>query len=293
MKAGEFNSKILQSLADRNDIAVKKYKLHYKNGDFIFLRIASKKISKDDKVILIRAGIHGEETAGPATMLKHINEIIDYAHKKNIKIIIYPLGNPSGFETGNRYNIDGDKGEAGNSDFMRYELANDQMVDDLEDRTDFKKWYWSSDKKFAVHLPKETVLMHRLLKQDLKYKIAAVLDLHQDYNPKGMPAFAYAYAYGDLTIYKNIVKKIKRLVPLYSNKVIDAGFIAGSARSDKNGFVVRHDGSLTDLLYRLGVKINITVETSTTTPMPMADKVNLTWIYGMIDLINAEQTSLK
>lgn len=285
MQAREYYAELLASVKNRPDITIEKYRLAYRAGNFEFLRLASKNILPDDRVVLIRAGIHGEEIAGPITIRRHAKEIFDYARRRGVKLIVYPLGNPSGFENNERYNCDGDSGEAGNNDFLRYELADGTWRDDLEDRTDFKTWRWSSDENLGVNLPLETKLAHKLLRDDLKYKLAAAIDLHQDYISPETPAAAYAYAYGDLSIYKNIAASIAALVPLYRNREIDAGFQAGAARSDNYGFVVRHDGSLTDLLCRLGVRHSITVETTGTTPLDIADQVNLIWIYGLIDLL--------
>ena len=43
--------------------------------------------------------------------LEYLTEIFERAHEAGIKLIVYPLGNPSGFDRGTRYNIDNDKGD--------------------------------------------------------------------------------------------------------------------------------------------------------------------------------------
>jgi len=114
---------------------------------------------------------------------------------------------------------------------------------------------------------------------------------------------AYQYSFGDLKKYQNIVKKIAKIIPLYKNTTIGAGFnmvlnAKGEAsqtvdenapKSDKNGFVVRHDGSLGDLIYRLGIKNNVTTETTGLTPIKKAIEVNMIWILGMFDLIKKKK----
>jgi len=286
MIAEEFYNILLKKIQDRHDIKIKKYKLRYKNGTFDFLKIISRGIKPKDKIILIRAGIHGEEIAGPLTILNYINRIIDYAHKRNIKLIIYPLGNPSGFEINVRYSIDNASNKScdANNDFLRYELESGKIVDDIQNSNKFKNWYWSSDKKLGLKLTLENKLMHQLLKKDPPAQVVAALDLHQDYITENVGPAAYYYSYGDLAIYKKIIEKIKKIAPVLKNKYISAGE-PSPMKSDENGFIVRHDGSLTDLFDRLGAKYSVTVETTGATPIKKACKVNLIWIFGILDLI--------
>ncbi|MEI6627769.1 MAG: succinylglutamate desuccinylase/aspartoacylase family protein [bacterium] len=300
MKTKDYYKELSGLLAGRKVIVVKSFSLAYKNKKSVFYRVASKNIFSDDRVILIRAGIHGDEISGPLTFLHHINEILDYIHVHGLKVIIYPLGNPTGFESGRRYNIDNDRGVSGNNDFLRYELADGKLTDDLRSKNEFKKWYWSSDSKLRIKLPKETRLMHRLLKKDPLKQIVACLDLHQDYITPVKKAHAYSYAYGDFLTQADIIKKVNKVVPVWKNTKICAGFNMSinslgkavqcsltneSMRSDKNGNIIRFDGVLTDLLYRLGVKCAVTVETTGATPLDKAEKVNLLWIFGVVDFL--------
>lgn len=302
MKCSQYYSKLLAQIKSRQDVVAAQYKLNYKKGNFPFWRVQSAKISPNDKVILLAAGIHGEEVAGPLTFYYHLAEIIDIIHQNCLKFILYPLRNPSGFENGLRYNIDNDKGNAGNNDFIRYELKNGQLVDDLKDKNEFKKWFWASDKRLKVKLPKETILIHRLLKADFKkHKIVACLDLHQDFiTPKARPT-AYHYAFGNTNIYLPIINQIEKIVPIWKNQYLGAGFHAtinaeGKVnqkvakaeliKSDKLGFIKRHDGSFGDLADRLGAKYNVTTETTGATPLKKAIKVNMIWIKGLVDLIS-------
>ena len=57
-------------------------------------------------------------------------------------------------------------------------------------------------------------------------------------------------------------------------------------RTDRNGCVVYHDGSLPDLFWRLGADHAITVETPTTTSFEKCDEINMVWILGVIRLIS-------
>jgi len=273
VKAEEFYGILDNNLRNSKGIVIATDLIGYKNGDFYFWKISSAKIGPKDKIILIRAGIHGDEIAGPLTILTYADRIIDLVHRSGLKLILYPLGNPSGFEAGTRYNIDGDGGDDGNNDFLRY-------------ASDADKWRWASDPKLNIRLPKETELMHALLKEDRLNQVAACIDLHQDYISNFPPA-AYHYAFGDLSRYRNIVEKIEKLVPVLRYTFISAGQ-SSPAKSDAQGFIVRHDGSLQDLMFRFGAKHSITVETSGATPVGIARRVNLIWIYGLIELVKKE-----
>lgn len=293
MTAKEFYNTLFKKIKNRQDIKVEKYKLKYKNGTYDFIKIIPKRIEPKDKIFLISTGIHGEEIAGPLTILNYINRILDYAHKQNIKLIIYPLNNPSGFELGERYSIDGISNKYDaldsddfNNDFVRYELKNGRIVYDIQDSNIFKRWFWSSDRKLGIRLTLETKFIHRLLRKDPLPQVVGALDLHQDYLSNFLAA-AYHYSFGNLgnlSVYKNIIRKIKKIVPVLQNKYINAGE-PSPMKSDENGFIVRHDGSLTDLFHRLGAKYSVTVETTGATPIKKACKVNLIWIFGLIDLI--------
>jgi hypothetical protein len=287
MKAKTFNQKLIQSLKTRKDIAIQGFRLNYKNKKFELLKIESRNISLKDKIILISSGFHGNEPAGPLTILKYANKIIDYCHKNGLKIIIYPLINPSGFEKNTRYNIDNDRGDAGNNDFMRYKLDNGTIIDDLGGSNKFKAWHWSSDEKFKTRLPKETKLLHRLLKKDPLKQVAAAIDLHQDPPVNNRKAvFTYQYSFENKNSLGGISEKVSKIIPILKNHKTDTGFVLqAKLKTDKNGFIVRHDGSITDLLYRLGVKHSITIETTTTAPSNKAVSVNLTWILNIIDLV--------
>jgi len=283
-----YYEKLFDEVKKIKDLKVETHNLKYKNGKFKFVRIFPKKINKKDRIFFISAGIHGNEVSGPITILKHLEKIYEYAQKRGLKLIIYPLLNPSGFEINYRYNIDKDKGVFGNNDFIRYELENGWIVDDLRDGNKFKKWYWSSDKKFNIRLAEETKLTHVLLKKEPLKQVVSALDLHQDYITSTRVTATYAYAFGDLSKYEKIVDKLRKTIPVFENKLIGAGYQVNNPenylRSDKNGIINRHDGSITDLFYRLGAKHSITVETTGRTPIEVACMVNLVWITGIMDL---------
>jgi predicted deacylase len=293
LETAGYYAELKRLAAARQDIQIKRHRLKHHASSFDFFRIASKRIQPDDRVMLIRAGIHGDETAGPLTVIQYFNRIFDYAHKRNVKLIIYPLGNPAGFDARQRYNTDaGGGGSAVNNDFVLYELEKGNWVGDIRRGAKFSRWYWSSDRRLHHHLPAETALMHDLLKRDPLACIVAALDLHQDTISPIEGAAAYHYAFGDLSIYSRIVEAIQKHVPVLANKVINAGQSSGM-RTNRQGFIVRHDGTLGDLLHRLGVKYTVTSETTGKTPLDRACMVNWLWIKGLIDLAAKRRAIIK
>lgn len=274
------------------------------------IKVRSAVIDPDDRILLIRAGIHGNEVSGPLSLRDHLDEILDYAHQRGLKLIIYPLDNPSGFEARLRYNVEGDRGamQDGNNDFMRYELADGSITGDLLDRPVYSRWYWASDPAlwaklgYELRLPKETELMHEDLKRSPLSQVSAVVDLHQDNfcigaGSTGMSPGAYHYAFGDVSRYSAIADEIARHVPLLADTRIGSGFFGPASAvtagavdsdlplSDSRGFIVRHDGTLPDLLLKFGAEHGITVETTGATSPEAADQANMIWIRGVLDLM--------
>ena len=292
LEIGGYNAELKKLAAARRDIEIKRHRLKHRSLGYDFFRIASKGIKQNDKIMLIRAGIHGDEVAGPLTIIQYFNRIFDYAHKRGIKLIIYPLGNPAGFDARQRYNTDTNDGLGANNDFVRYELENGNFAGDIDRGGKFKRWYWSSDRRLNHDLPAETVMMHQLLKRDPLESIVASLDLHQDYISPCNGAAAYHYAFGDLSVYGSIVDTVNKAVPVFANKMISAGQPSGR-RTNEEGFIVRHDGTLGDLLYRLGVKYCVAPETTGKTPLDKACLVNWAWIKGLIDLSAKKRSTVK
>ena len=214
LETSDYNAELKRLAAARRDIQIKCHRLKYRTSGYDFFRIASRDIKQNDKILLIRAGIHGDEAAGPLTIIQYFNRIFDYAHKRGVKLIIYPLGNPAGYDARQRYNTDYSEGSGANNDFVLYELENGKLLDDIGRGAKFKRWYWSSDRRLNHELPTETVLMHELLKRDPLESIVASLDLHQDYISPINRAAAYHYAFGDLSVYGRIVEAINKTVPV-------------------------------------------------------------------------------
>ncbi len=292
LEINRYHAELKRLAAARRDIEIECHRLEHRAKGYDFFRIASHGIKPNDKIVLIRAGIHGDEVAGPLTVIQYFNRIVDYAHKRGLKLIIYPLGNPAGFAARQRYSTDPGDGSGANNDFVRYERGDGNFAGDVGRGAKFKRWYWSSDRRLNHRLPAETALMHALLKRDPLDSIVASLDLHQDYISKCDRAAAYHYAFGDLSVYGQIVETVNRTVPILANKIISAGQSSGM-RTNREGFIIRHDGTLGDLLWRLGVTYAVTPETTGKTPLDKACMVNWIWIKGLVDLSAKKRATVK
>lgn len=305
--AAEYGALLRAKVSARDDLVLTSYPLGYRAGTWELLRVASADVRPDDRVVVVRATIHGDEIAGALTLLDHLDEIADHAHGRGVKLVVYPLGNPSGFERGLRYNADHHMGE-GNNDFLRYTMPDGSVESDLGTGRPFARWTMADDPGLGVDLPAESRLMLELVRRDPLDQVVAALDLHQDY-VTGLPPCAYHYAFGDLGRYAGITDRIAEVVPLLAGFDMAGGFGeeidengtvlprseapgTGSdpfaARSDERGFIVRHDGSFSDFFLRVGARHSIAPETSGATPMTDAMLVNRLWITGILDLVAAE-----
>jgi len=226
--------------------------------------------------VVITAGFHGDEKAGPLTLLEHAAEIVAYAAERDVALAIYPCVNPSGFEAHTRYNV---TGERPNNDFLRYETAPGTWRGELRQGEAFLRVTAASD-----GLPKETAALAREL--DARPAPYGALDLHQDNFIHGS-AF-YAYIFGDPASYRPMLSRSGALVPVLRSSIVDSGHEPGTdVRADEEGFIICHDGSVTDRFHRAGVPYTAAIETTTETPWPVADEINLIWIRGFIDLAAA------
>jgi hypothetical protein len=263
--------------------------LTYAAGRWPLIRLEDTTLPPEASILLVTAGIHGEEIAGPMTFHHRFREIVGAARAAGLRLVAYPLMNPSGFERGKRYNADVPVDAAdylGNNDYLRYHLKGGGWIWDLRDEREMTEWAWSSEDCLAIDLPVETRAMHGFLAREDWPHVAAAVDLHQDYlSPIEGPG-AYHYGYGDLGRFRGIVERVGAIVPVLASRAfgIQPGHPEGAAATDADGFIVRHDGSLSDLWHRLGVPHAVTVETTGATPIEKAIEVNLEWIRSLCRL---------
>jgi hypothetical protein len=223
--------------------------------------------------VLITGGFHGDEKAGPLTLLAHAPEIVAYARERQVGLRLYPCLNPSGFEAHTRYNR---SGERPNNDFLQYEVAPGNWRGELRQGQSHLR---CEPSRAAA---KET----RALREALASQTVpeAALDLHQDNFIHG--ALFYVYLFGDRAPYRPLVARSGAQVPILRDSVVDSGHEPGTdVVADAEGIIECHDGSITDHYHRAGSLYTAAIETTTETPAPMADAINLIWIYGFIDLV--------
>ncbi|HET6562978.1 MAG TPA: succinylglutamate desuccinylase/aspartoacylase family protein, partial [Marmoricola sp.] len=207
MPAAAYHDLLRAKVDARGDLVHASHLLRYRAGDWELMRIASAEIGPSDRVVVVRGTIHGDEVAGALTVLNHLDEIVDHAHERGLKVIIYPLGNPSGFERGIRYNADHHVGE-GNNDFLRYVLADGSVRGDLPAGQRFDRWVLADEPELAIDLPPEARLMLSLVRQDPNDQVVAAFDLHQDLLTEELGPCAYHYAFGDVSRYDGIVVRL-------------------------------------------------------------------------------------
>lgn len=281
----------LEALAQAQGLTLSWHDLPHRGGLFRFPRLASPDLA-GRRILMVGAGIHGNEVAGPVSILRHGAHMFAAARDLGLAIVSYPLRNPSGYGC-KRYNADlPDEAVAmGNNDFLRYELSDGAIVDDLtgNDRP-IRTWGWSSEPRFEAALPPETRLMHDLLRLEPLHQVDAVVDLHQDLITPHAPPRAYHYAYGDVSIYADIVAAVDRVVPVWRARAISAGFVDGALETDALGFIERHDGTWPDLMRRIGEahgrRIHaVTVETTGSTALDLACEVNRLWVCGLLEVM--------
>lgn len=222
--------------------------------------------TEGSRQLVVTAGFHGDETAGPLTLLEHLPDLVAYARARGVGLTVYPCVNPSGFEACTRYNA---SGELPNNDFLRYQLPSGDWVGELTSSQAFER--------FELYRggPKETQALREALEQ-LPPPDAA-LDIHQD--PWTPGALSYAYTFGPREAYLPMVEETDALVPVARRSEVD-----DDVHTDGDGLIQLHDGSITDWYFRLGVPYTAALETTTATDMALCHQVNLTWLRGFVDL---------
>jgi hypothetical protein len=260
---------------------VQEFTLYYKNGAYPFLRLVSSGIAPDDKIFLLTTGFHGDEPAGPRTMQDSIDIIADHVHDAGLKLICYPLINPSGFSLGQRYNVDG---QEYNNDFLRYEINNGKIAELVSAHKPYKRWLWAS--QAGVNAPLETRTLESCLRGDLKRNVVAAIDLHQDAHITAPGV--YCFAFGDSRRYNTIMKTVSAAAPIFRSKKIDSQ-CGDSDYCDRYGFVHRNDGSITDLCHKMGVEHCIAVETTKGLSPIVAISVNMIWIKGLLEMVKRKE----
>ncbi len=87
--------------------------------------------------LTITAGFHGDEQAGPLTLLRSMDRIVAWARHRDVGLRVYPCLNPTGFEDFTRYNR---RSERPNNDFLRYEIDGGHVHSELAPAQEFRSW---------------------------------------------------------------------------------------------------------------------------------------------------------
>ena len=264
----KFSRRWRESLSDRAE--VEDYGAVEEGGRSYPLLSAS---SPGERTVLITGGFHGDEKAGPLTLLAHAPEIFAYARARDVGLRIYPCINPSGFEGHTRYNA---SGERPNNDFLQYEVEPGAWRGELRQGQPHLRCAPSHA------AAKETAALRAELERHPLPD--ASLDLHQDNFIHG--ALFYVYLFGDREAYRPLMARSGAQVPILRDSVVDSGHEPGTdVLADAEGAIECHDGSITDHYHRAGCPYTAAIETTTETPAALADAINLIWIYGFIDLV--------
>jgi hypothetical protein len=229
------------------------------------------------KTLLITSGFHGEEFNGPVSLLGIIKEVIDYAKKKKINLLIYPCVNPSGFDLKKRYNA---SNEEKNNDFLRYEIKKGEWIDVVKPGKKFLRY------KLVDSPAKEVRALQKDLRKFGKVPVG-VLDIHQDNElPK---CDFYAYVLDKFPAYRKIMAELDqvgRRCRSIKPRQVKEGYEFDDT-INREGFIITHDGTITDMFWRFGSAYSVTAETNTETPLEKVAAINKLWIKELIDLISA------
>jgi hypothetical protein len=257
----------------------------HKNGYYPLVRIFDEEYGLDNGIFLLTAGIHGTEIAGPLTIHRYFDKILELTRAAGLKLVCYPLMNPSGYDNGTDRNPDNP--DLSNNDYLRYQGFDGTLTWKMTKGDPYKQWLWSSDPLVNQRLPAETMVMHEYLKREDWPNIKVALDIHQDYLSPDLPAGAYHYPFNDVSRYTDIIEQIRGLTTVLGNHKF------GYDRNDPNAFILSdkdgcipyfHDGSMSDLAHRLNVPDALTIETTGKTPLETAIEINMTWIRELCKL---------
>lgn len=238
--------------------------LDHEGASYPYLRL----VVPGSRWLTITAGFHGDEQAGPLTLLRSMDQIAAWARRHDVGLRVYPCLNPTGFEDRTRYNR---LGQRPNNDFLRYAVEGGHLRGELAPGQAFKQWGLRTTS--GAH--EADALLSEL---EAHAPPVAALDIHQD--PYHQGAGTYAYVFGERDGYLSMVRDSRGFAPLVAGVIVDNPM---QLRTDNQGLVDYHDGSITDYFWRRGVPWTAALETTTDTDDAACHEVNMAWIRGFID----------
>lgn len=222
-------------------------------------------------LLVVTSGFHGEERSGPLTLAERFRRFAEVARRLDVRLVVFPCVNPSGFVTGDRYNA---SKERPNNDFLRYEVAPGEWKGELMTGEPFLRHELFRDS------PRET----RALLPELEAlpTPAAMLDLHQDnYAPGGL---VYAYTFGPKAPYLALLARSSAHAQIGGGLPVDEHRKVGP-----DGLIEFNDGSITDYFFRRGTRYIATLETTTTMPFEVTREIDTLWVEGFIELATRDR----
>jgi predicted deacylase len=246
-------------------------------GAYPLVRYRTRSAAPGERRLLVTAGFHGDERAGPETLAAPALLFAQRmsASSRGVALDVFPCVNPTGFEAGTRYNR---RGERPNNDCLRYEMPDGSLAGELPSPgTPFRAW------RPRDGGPEETRALVAALMESPAHD--AALDLHED--PSVAGAGTYAYILGP----REPLRVVQRAAGIALPVLRDAAVYG--ARTDADGLIEAHDGSVTDLAFRRGARVAVCVETTTDSPAPQSRLVQVLWLGAMIGLAAGEAPDLE
>lgn len=245
--------------------------------------------------LILTAGIHGDETAGPLTLLRYLPVLLRHARHYHVGLRVYPCVNPSGWEQEERGNRDGY--QRNTNTVMQYDV-NGVLRDEPPAAVTSTTRYRVDKSRL---MPEMRLLFEDLVEQHppaAPWAQCGFLDLHQDGEVLGPRCYAYVFG-AARAAYRRLMRACRQLhPPVPPAASMDISQQVGSAPvrtpilTDPHGLCEAHDGSLSDYLDRQGVPLNATVEvTIEGTAQTHADGVYLTWALGFLHLLGTGATT--
>lgn len=238
-------------------------------------------IPSDGPALIVSAGFHGEEQAGPLTLLHRLEDIAQYARSKKVWLRLYPCVNPAGFEHYTRYPPGGNA----NNWLYEYETVSGQWHDclPLGTQPDFAE-------KIAKRLlgdqmqPETRAFLNDIVDRKLP-DLRGLLDLHQDF--EAQPDDTYAYVFGERKLYIQLMSRAAEIAahPVRAQQVDTGEFDGLPVLTDEHAMIEYYDGSICAYAWEyLKVPYSATLETAARMPLDQAHAVNMIWVNGFVDL---------
>jgi predicted deacylase len=241
MKFIDYLKEIINVLEDFPDF---EWELLDEKSDYPVIKIRSKSVRKNVDLV-IASGVHGEEIAGPATIVQNLAEILQTARKDKIKLLIYPLVNAYGFEKKKRFNADG-----------------------------------ISCNSFWIHEKGVLARESKAVKKDVsRYRSKYFLSMHEEgeTEKKGF----YLYAFGNIEAAEQLVKMVSGENDVFADG-FDGIYGEDQIR---NGIIYDlHDGTFEDFMSHQGCRASICTETHLKLPMEKRVAISLSLIKEMIKI---------